>query len=213
MYDQRISTCARPGTSGGPSGRSTRSVFAREMRYNGASGASSRAANDPPGGKTMTVFRRFLFVIAATVGLAASAWAEGIFPVNDAGTGNWVFDQPSVVASGTVLHVAFVGDSAARADNADGTVNASLNTRLYYAAVNGGVNFKDRATTRTAVLLTPPVAIDNGDAYTNARHPHIAVRTSTELVILFQAIPVGETSPKLFRARVTIGTNTVTSSH
>ena len=45
----------------------------------------------------MIGFRRscFLLMIAATVGLATTAWAEGIFPVNDAGTGNWVFDQPS----------------------------------------------------------------------------------------------------------------------
>lgn len=161
----------------------------------------------------MIGFRRFLLVIAATVGLAAAAWAEGIFPVNDAGTGSWVFDQPSVVANGAVLHVAFVGDSAGGVFNADNTVNTSLNTRLYYAAVNGGANFRNKATTRTEVLLTAPVAIDNGDAYTDARHPQIALRTSTELVILFQAIPVGETSPKLFRARVTIGNNTVTSSH
>ena len=31
---------------------------------------------------------RFLLVIAAGVGLATAAWAEGIFRVNDAGTGN-----------------------------------------------------------------------------------------------------------------------------
>ena len=55
---------------------------------------------------------RILLVIAATACLATAAWAEGIFRVNDAGTGNWLFDQPSVVADGTVLHVAFVGDSA-----------------------------------------------------------------------------------------------------
>lgn len=154
---------------------------------------------------------RFLLVIAATVSLAAVAWAEGIFPVNDAGTGTWVFDQPSVVASGTTLHLAFVGNDAAGAFNIDGTVNTSLNTRLYYAAVNGGVNFKTRTLTRPQVLLTAPVAIDNGDAYTDARHPRIALRTSTEVVILFQAIPVGETNCKLFRALVTLANNAVTS--
>ena len=147
---------------------------------------------------------RFLLVIAATVVLAATAWAEGIFPVNDAGTGAWVFDQPSVVGNGTVLHVAFVGDSAA---GAEGTPN----TRLYYAAVNGAADFRNKATTRSQVLLTAPVAIDNGDAYTGARHPQIALRTATELVILFQAIPVGETDYKLFRAVLTIGNNVVTS--
>jgi len=150
---------------------------------------------------------RFLLVFALTLGLAAVAWAEGIFPVNDPGIGNWVFDQPSIVASGSRLHVAFVGDNNAAADN------PSLDTRLYYAAVNGGTNFANREITRAQVLATAPVAIDNGAAYTSARHPQIAMRTSTELVILFQAIPVGDTSSKLFRARVTIGNDKVTSSH
>ncbi|MFA5807834.1 MAG: hypothetical protein WC978_05630 [bacterium] len=146
---------------------------------------------------------RLLLVIAATLGLAAAAWAEGIFPVNDTGNGNWVFDQPSVVANGTVLHVAFVGDNAAGADN------ASLNTRLYYAAVNGGADFTNKTTTRDQVRLTAPVAIDNGDAYTDARHPQIALRSATELEILFQAIPVGDTNYKLFLALVTIDNNAV----
>jgi len=155
----------------------------------------------------MIGFRRTLFplVIAMTLGLAAGARAEGIFPVNDTGAGNWVFDQPSVVANGTLLHVAFVGDGVAGADS------GSLNTRLYYAAVNGGADFQNRGNTRASVLVTAPVAIDSGDAYTNARHPQIALRTSTELVIVFQAIPAGDTAPKLFRALVTIDNNAVTS--
>ena len=153
----------------------------------------------------MTGFRsRFLLVILATAGLAGGAWAEGIFPVNDTGAGNRVFDQPSVVANGSILHVAFVGDSTAGAD-------ASPDTRLYYAAVNGGVDFANRATTRAQILATAPVAIVNGDAYTGARHPQIALRTSSEIVILFQAIPAGETNYKLFRAVVTIAGNAVTS--
>ncbi|MGE5285499.1 MAG: hypothetical protein ACM3OG_11080, partial [Actinomycetota bacterium] len=147
---------------------------------------------------------RFLLVIATILGLATVARAEGIFPVNDAGAGNWVFDQPSVVASASVLHVAFVGDAAAGAD-------ASPRTRLYYAAVNGGANFSNRLTTRAQVLLTTPVAIDSGDAYTDARHPQIALLSATELVILFQAIPAGETGYKLFRALVTIANNAVAS--
>jgi len=148
---------------------------------------------------------RFLLVFAATVCLAASAWAEGIFPVNIRGAGPtpWVFDQPSVAANGTVLHVAFVGDYAAGA--------GSSNTRLYYAAVNGGADFTSKLTVENQVRITAPVAIDIGDAYIDARHPQIAMRTSTELVILFQAIPVGDTTPKLFRALVTIGNNAVTS--
>lgn len=145
---------------------------------------------------------RFLLVIAMTLGLAAGARAEGIFPVNDTGAGNWVFDQPSVVANGSFLHVAFVGNSTAGAD-------ASPDTRLYYAAVNGAADFANKATTRAQVLVTAPVAIDNGAAYTNARHPQIAMRTATELTILFQAKPVGETNFKLFLALVTINSNAV----
>jgi hypothetical protein len=153
----------------------------------------------------MIGFRRFLLVIAVTVGLAATAWAEGIFPVNDAGTGNWVFDQPSVVANGTVLHVAFVGDSAAGA-------GGSPNTRLYYAAVNAGADFTNKLTTRAQLLVTAPVAIDNA-LFNQARHPQIALLSATELAILFQAIPSDNTDAgsKLFLALLTINNNTVTS--
>ena len=152
----------------------------------------------------MTGFRsRILLVIAATVGLAAVAWAEGIFPVNDAGSGNWVFDQPSVAANGTVLHLAFVGDNTTGADS-------SPNTRIYYAAVNGGADFTNRLTTRTQVLVTAPVAIDN-TLFNGARHPQIALRSATQLQILFQAIPAGATDHKLFLAVLTIDNNAVTA--
>jgi hypothetical protein len=155
----------------------------------------------------MTGFRRFLLVIAATLGLAAAAWAEGIFAVNTKGAGTtpWVFDQPSVVTNGTVLHVAFVGDNAAGAD--------SSNTRLYYAAVNGGADFTNKLTTDNQVRVTAPVAIDNGDAYVDARHPQIALRSATEAVILFQARPSVGAAYKLFRARITLGNNAVTFQH
>lgn len=153
----------------------------------------------------MTGFHsRFLLVVALILGIAATARAEAIFPVNGVGAGNRVFDQPSVVSYGSVVHVAFVGDNTVGAD-------ASPNTRLYYAAVNAGADFTNKATTSAQVLVTAPVAIDNGAAYTNARHPQIAMRTATELTILFQAIPVGETNFKLFLAHVTIDSNTVTT--
>jgi len=147
---------------------------------------------------------RFLLVIAAAAGLAASAWAEGIFLVNARGAGPapWVFDQPSVVANGTVLHVAFVGDSTAGAD--------TTNTRLYYAAVNGAANFASTSTTDNQVRITAPVAIDNGTGYFDARHPQIALRSATEAVILFQGRPSPGAGHKLFRARVTLDNNVVT---
>jgi len=151
----------------------------------------------------MTGFRRFPLVFAVTLALAAVAWAEGIFPVNDAGSGNWVFDQPSVAANGTVLHVAFVGDNTAGAD-------ASPNTRIYYAAINGAADFTNTLTTRGQVLVTTPVAIDNA-LFNSARHPQIALRSATELAILFQAIPSDNAASgfKLFRALVTIDNNAV----
>ncbi|HLO09907.1 MAG TPA: hypothetical protein VK303_04430, partial [Desulfobacteria bacterium] len=153
----------------------------------------------------MTRFRRswFLLVIAATFCLAAGAWAEGIFPVNDAGIGNWVFDQPSVVANGTVLQLAFVGDSDTGADS-------SPDTRIYYAAVNAGADFTNKLTTRNQVIVTAPVAIEN-TLFSQARHPQIALRSATQVEILFQAIPVGDTSYKLFLAVVTIESNAVTT--
>ena len=120
---------------------------------------------------------RFLLVIAATLCLAASAWAEGIFPVNDPGTGSWVFDQPSAVANGSVLHVAYVGDAAAGADG-------SPNTRIYYAAVNASADFANKATVRSQVVVTPPVAIDNA-LFNNVRYSVIALHSATELVIFF----------------------------
>ncbi|MBP2684375.1 MAG: hypothetical protein H6Q79_2414 [Deltaproteobacteria bacterium] len=148
---------------------------------------------------------RFLLVIAAAACLAASAWAEGIFPVNDRGAGPtpWVFDQPSVVANGSVLHVAFVGDSTAGAD--------TTNTRLYYAAVNGSANFASKSTTGNQVRITAPVAIDGAAGYFDARHPQIALRSAAEAVILFQARPSPGAGYKLFRARVTLDNNAVTS--
>ena len=151
----------------------------------------------------MIGFRRILLVIAATAALATTAWAEMIIPVNEAGTGSWVFDQPAVAVNGTVIHVAYVGDNSAGAAG-------SPNTRLYFASINGGADFTNKLLTRGQVLLTAPLAIDDA-LFTSARHPQIALRTSTELVILFQAIPVGDSSYKLFRAILTIGNNVVTS--
>ena len=146
---------------------------------------------------------RFQLVIAVSACLATAAWAEGIFRVNDAGTGNWLFDQPSVVANGTVLHVAFVGDNA---------IGGSPNTRVYYAAVNGAADFTNKLTIDNQVRITAPFAIDNA-LFNQARHPQIELRSATELAILFQAIPSDNAASgfKLFRALVTIGNNAVTS--
>ena len=147
---------------------------------------------------------RILLALAALLSLAAAAWAEGIFTVNDTGAGPtpWVFDQPSVAPNGTVLHVAFIGDNAATGSYA-----------VYYAVVNGAADFSINTTTRAQVLPTAPVAIDNGFLYSDARHPQVALRSATEAVILFQAIPSDNAAAgfKLFCARVTVDNNVVIS--
>src|SRR5512139_560169 len=150
--------------------------------------------------------RRFLPVFAATLLFAAGAQAERILEVNEPGAGPRVFDQPSVAASGNTIHVAFVGSTAVSADN---TVNTD-GARLYYAAVNGVADFTSAATTRSQVIVTPAVAIDNGP-YICARHPQIAVRSATQLVVLFQAIPSDDLSAgyRLFRAVLSLGNNAV----
>jgi len=146
-------------------------------------------------------FRRFLPAFAAVLLFAAAAGAEAIFPVNDTPLVPGVFDQPAVVANGSILHVAFVGD------NTSGNLS-NPSTRLYYAAVNGAANFANKALPRSQVLVTPAVALDNG-SYSQARHPQIAIRSATQVVILFQAIPPSGTEYKLFRALITLGNNSV----
>jgi len=147
------------------------------------------------------MMRRYLsliFVILAAVALAANASAEKTVPVN-ASPG--AFDQPSVAVEGNVNHVAYIG-----ADNTAGPF------RLFYAAVDGGADFSNLSLTRdtTGFLVTPPTAIDNtaagNDAYVDARHPRIALRSATEAVILFQAKPAASPDPTyaLYLARLTL---------
>jgi len=150
--------------------------------------------------------RRFLPVFAATILFAAGARAERILEVNEPGVGPRVFDQPSVAVNGNTIHVAFVGSRTVAADN---TVDTD-GTQLYYAAVNGAADFTSTATTRTQVIVTPAVAIDNGP-YTRARHPQIALRSGTRVVVLFQAIPTGGSESKLFRALLSLDNNVVTA--
>lgn len=151
----------------------------------------------------MNPFRRRISLFASAILLfAATAGAEAIFPVNDAGSGTWAFDQPAAVTNGSRIHVAFLGDAA-----------GSGQFRLYYAAVEGGADFVSKSTTRSQVVVTPAVAVDNGSLYTDARHPQIAVRSANQLVILFQAVPAGSAAGeyRLFRALVTLDNNSVKS--
>ena len=147
--------------------------------------------------------RRFLTAICGmslAAVMAATAAAEKTVPVNDPASPG-VFDQPSVAVEGTINHVAYIG-----ADNTAGPF------RLFYAAVDGGTDFSNLSLTRdtTGFLVTPPTVIDNtaagNDAYADARHPRIAMRSSTEAVILFQAKPAASPDPTyaLYLARLTL---------
>jgi hypothetical protein len=162
----------------------------------------------------MNPFRRShtMLAIAAVLLFAAGAMAEAIFPVNDTTLALGVFDQPAVVANGTTVHVAFVGDNTIGAPLPDPPDASLLSTKIYFATVNGAADFASRTTTSAQVVLTRPVAIDNGSLYTNARHPQIAMRSATQAVILFQGIPSDNSAAgyKLFRALVTFDNHVVT---
>jgi hypothetical protein len=147
--------------------------------------------------------RRFLTTICTMVlfaSMATTAAAEKTVTVNDPAILG-VFDQPSVAVSGSVTHVAYIG-----ADNTAGPF------RLYYAAINGNSNFTNLSLSRTTsgFLVTPPTPVDNtapgNDAYVDARHPRIAIRSATEAVILFQAklSASPDNTSALYLARLTL---------
>jgi hypothetical protein len=132
--------------------------------------------------------------------LAATAGAEAIFPVNESGAGTWTYDQPATASNGSTIQLAFIGDST-----------GSGQFRLYYAAVAGGANFASKTLVRSQVIITAPTVIDNGALYSDARHPQIVLISSTELVIVFQAVPsgLGAGDYRLFRALLTLDNNAV----
>jgi hypothetical protein len=129
---------------------------------------------------------RIFRIAIASVLLVAALWgiaaAEKTFSVNDSNTG--VFDQPSVVLNGLIANVAYIGGSSTAGP-----------FTVFFAAVNGGADFTNLLLPRdSTVLPIPAVAIDNtgaggNAAYFDARHPKIALRSATEVVILFQARP------------------------
>jgi hypothetical protein len=137
--------------------------------------------------------------------VAATAGAEKTVTVNDPALPG-VYDQPSAVAAGDLVHVAYIGAAS--------TAGPFL---LFYAAIDGGSNFTDLSLSRTTpgFLVTPPTAIDNtapgNDAYVDARHPRIAVRSSNEVDIIFQAKSVSSPDPAyaLYLAQLTLQDDTV----
>ena len=154
--------------------------------------------------------RRFLTAICGmllAVAMAGPAEAEKTVSVNDPAVPG-VFDQPSATVDGSTAHVAFIGG-----DSTSGPF------RVYYAAIGVGTDFSNLSLTRDTAgfLVTPPTAVDNtapgNDAYVDARHPRIAMRSSTEAVILFQAKPASSPDPTyaLYLARLTLANHAVVS--
>lgn len=152
--------------------------------------------------------RRFPKAIAAILlfaALSGTAAAEKTLPVNDPASAG-VFDQPSVAVSGNVAHVACIG-----AGNPAGPF------RVYYAAIGGATNFSSLSLSRASAgfLLTPLTPVDNtapgNSAYADARHPRIAMLSSREAVILFQAKPAASPDPAyvLYLARLSLDNNAV----
>lgn len=146
-----------------------------------------------------------LGTMLAVLCAASPAGAESTVQVNDPALPG-VFDQPSAAVRGSTVHVAYIGGA--------GTAGPFT---LFYAAINGSSNFSDLALSRdtTGFFVTHPVAIDNTDAgndpYVDARHPQIATRSDTEVVILFQAKAAASPDPAylLYLARLTLDNNAV----
>ncbi len=153
----------------------------------------------------MKRFRILLLSFLAVAAMASTSSAEKTVAVNDPAVPG-AFDQPSVAVNGSVVHVVYIG-----ADNTAGPF------RLFYAAVNGGADFTSLTLSRTTpgFLVTPPTPVDNtdagNDAYVDARHPRIALRSSGEAVILFQAKPAASPDPTyaLYMARLALDNNAV----
>ena len=147
--------------------------------------------------------RRFPTTICAVVlvaAMAATAAAEKTVAVNDPAVPG-VFDQPSVAVDDPVISVAYIGASSTAGP-----------FRLFYASINGDSDFTNLSLSRTTAgfLVAPPTPIDNtapgNDAYVDARHPRIAFRSDTEVVIFFQAKTVASPDPTyvLYLARLTL---------
>ncbi len=182
------------------------------MRYNGAKGGSNdRLELSRIQGETMTRMLRKTFLAAAVLLiLCGNSSAENILQINPPGPG--VYDQPSAVSNGATVHVAFIG-----APTAAGPFT------VYYAAINGSIDFTNMSINRNfpGFMVTPAIAvIDNagitnvpGDnVYFNARHPKIALQTPDRIVIFFQATEtVSSTGFSLFRAQINLSANSPVS--
>jgi len=153
----------------------------------------------------MRRFLKAICTVALVASMAATASAEKTVAVNDPAVPG-VFDQPSAAVSGSVISVAYIGAASTAGP-----------FRLYYAAIDGNSDFTNLSLSRNTAgfLVTPPIPVDNtasgNDAYVDARHPKIAIRSSTETVILFQAKTAASPDPvyALYLARLTLESGVV----
>jgi hypothetical protein len=162
----------------------------------------------PQGGRMTRTLRTTTLTLAFLLLLLGTSSAEKIVQINP-GPGR--YDQPSAIANGATVHVAFIG---APTEFDPYTV--------YYAAVNGGSDFTNMTLTKDSVgfMATPAVqVIDNagitaspGDnVYYDARHPRIALQTAEKIVIFFQAKEsIVSTGFSLYRAQITLTGNAPT---
>ncbi len=151
------------------------------------------------------MIRAPIVVLCLCALLPCFAHAERTIPLG--GEAGGVFDQPSAAVSGSTVHVAYIGG-----DNTAGPFT------VYYAAVQGGADFSNLTLPRSSYVLTEPVAVVDSsggpdNVYSDARHPRIAVRSATEVVLYFQARPAPtDTGYALFQARLAIDNNAVTGT-
>ncbi len=129
--------------------------------------------------------------------LSTLCFAEYASPISP---GGGIYDQPSTVADGSTVHVAFIGGPG-----------LSGPFSVYYAAVNGSTDFTLKAL--SGLLTTPayPIADAGGDPYYDARHPKIALQTANVVVVFFQAKPTSDPADHyvLYRAQLSLSNHAV----
>jgi hypothetical protein len=119
-----------------------------------------------------------------------------------------VYDQPSTVAAGTTVHVAFIGKA---------TVSDPFH--VYYTAIDGASDFANLLLTKDTpgFQVTPAVEVLDStgtpdNVYFDARHPKIALQAPGRIVIFFQAKQSAvSTGYSLYRAQIVLAGNAVSS--
>jgi hypothetical protein len=136
---------------------------------------------------------------------SGASFAEKAVSINPA---PGIYDQPSTVAAGTVVHVAFIGKP---------TISDPFH--VYYAAIEGASDFGNLLLTKETpgFLVTPATEVLDGsgtadNVYFDARHPKIAIQSPGRIVVFFQAKQsIVSSGYSLYRAQITLSGNAVSS--